>query len=916
MIKKFYPLVFFTCAAVLVFWKVLFHPEFTLLTGADTAAAYYPWFDVASYWLKRGVLLLWDPYVYAGKMTMGEPQPGIFYPLNWIFMLLPSSSGGVNVSGLQALFIIDYLLAGLFTYQLARSLGMSRPAASAAGLAYAYGGYMAPLYGYLNVLSGFVWMPLALYFFRRAVCGADWIIRLRNVAGSGSCVALAFLPGHHIPAIHTGFLLLLYAVFAVVARGPGPRWHDALRGAVLLSLTAATSVGLTAFQWLPSAAWARAAFRWVGFGPPLRWGQKVPYSILEKTSNISPQDGLSLVLPYASTGANMYTGAVVIFLALVALLFARKREPLFFGFACLFYFFLSWGRISVLHGWVNSLVPGLWFARELFYYLVPLQFCLALLAGWGLDRITSASPAEERSLMRFLRNASWAMAGVILFAGCLITALSFHKELPMAHPFITALAGLASYLFVLGLLLFLSRTGRISPRVFAGTLVSLVLVDLGSHFAADIRMKSPPESQENTYVRSFWMMPPAAERLKRMRQQEFFRVDDPSGLFPPNYGDAWRLDATMGHGATALVDYLDFRGTGWGPFSNASALLNVRYIPSRIPIPGMERLPDYPIYRNPRAVQRAFVPSRYRCFGRPEELLNWLASPLFDPRQTALFLCSALDRVPSDFRQPRWREDEGIEVRVLHRRTAGERAAEALPPEQRTEFLKYQPPPGWGAGDEITLRLKPSEEGRYFLAMSYLPTDLDKSRLRVLLEGGGEQRETMAELPGPAEQQGWLDAKVDLGLLGRHDYTLSIHKDEQCTAALDSFRLTRSSLQAGQEQAGQAAVTSMTPNMVVVNARMNRPGFVVLSEVNYPGWEASIDGNPAPILTADHILRAVPVAAGEHQVELRFRPAPFRWGLWVSAVCLILMTGFLWRTRPSVSSPHPDRGIDPDPGRG
>ena len=82
MMRKLYPLVFFTCAAVLVFWKVIFHPEFTLLAGADTAAAYYPWFDVASYWLKRGVFLLWDPYVYAGKMTMGEPQPGIFYPLN------------------------------------------------------------------------------------------------------------------------------------------------------------------------------------------------------------------------------------------------------------------------------------------------------------------------------------------------------------------------------------------------------------------------------------------------------------------------------------------------------------------------------------------------------------------------------------------------------------------------------------------------------------------------------------------------------------------------------------------------------------------------------------------------------------------------------------------------------------------
>ena len=80
--RKLWPILFFALVTVLAFWKVIFHGEYTLLAGTDISSAYYPWFDVAAYWLKRGVFLFWDPYVYAGKLNMGEPQPGLFYPLN------------------------------------------------------------------------------------------------------------------------------------------------------------------------------------------------------------------------------------------------------------------------------------------------------------------------------------------------------------------------------------------------------------------------------------------------------------------------------------------------------------------------------------------------------------------------------------------------------------------------------------------------------------------------------------------------------------------------------------------------------------------------------------------------------------------------------------------------------------------
>jgi uncharacterized membrane protein YfhO len=49
-------------------------------------------------------------------------------------------------------------------------------------------------------------------------------------------------------------------------------------------------------------------------------------------------------------------------------------------------------------------------------------------------------------------------------------------------------------------------------------------------------------------------------------------------------------------------------------------------------------------------------------------------------------------------------------------------------------------------------------------------------------------------------------------------------------------------------------------------------GIVVFSEIYYPGWTATIDGQEAELGRVDYILRALNVSAGQHQVELMFYP--------------------------------------------
>lgn len=67
-------------------------------------------------------------------------------------------------------------------------------------------------------------------------------------------------------------------------------------------------------------------------------------------------------------------------------------------------------------------------------------------------------------------------------------------------------------------------------------------------------------------------------------------------------------------------------------------------------------------------------------------------------------------------------------------------------------------------------------------------------------------------------------------------------------------------------------LTSYEPNRLVYKAFTPKDGVVVFSEIYYPGWQATIDGQPVDIARADYILRAINVPAGEHTIEMWFDP--------------------------------------------
>ena len=67
-------------------------------------------------------------------------------------------------------------------------------------------------------------------------------------------------------------------------------------------------------------------------------------------------------------------------------------------------------------------------------------------------------------------------------------------------------------------------------------------------------------------------------------------------------------------------------------------------------------------------------------------------------------------------------------------------------------------------------------------------------------------------------------------------------------------------------------LTSYEPNRLVYETSSAKDGVVVFSEIYYPGWQATIDGQPVDIARADYILRAMNVPAGNHTIEMWFDP--------------------------------------------
>ena len=75
-----------------------------------------------------------------------------------------------------------------------------------------------------------------------------------------------------------------------------------------------------------------------------------------------------------------------------------------------------------------------------------------------------------------------------------------------------------------------------------------------------------------------------------------------------------------------------------------------------------------------------------------------------------------------------------------------------------------------------------------------------------------------------------------------------------------------------QDTASVVTIASYEPNRLTYDVNSGKGGVLVFSEIYYPGWTATVDGEPVELGRVNYILRALQIQPGKHKVELAFFP--------------------------------------------
>ncbi len=101
----------------------------------------------------------------------------------------------------------------------------------------------------------------------------------------------------------------------------------------------------------------------------------------------------------------------------------------------------------------------------------------------------------------------------------------------------------------------------------------------------------------------------------------------------------------------------------------------------------------------------------------------------------------------------------------------------------------------------------------------------------------------------------------------------AIHKLDPAHQAVVDKKFQEAIQPMASDSTATIQLVAYEPNYLKYEVNSEKGGTVVFSEIYYPGWQSTIDGQPVPHGRANYILRAMNVPAGKHTVEFTFDPA-------------------------------------------
>ncbi|MEW6016096.1 MAG: hypothetical protein AB1690_12345 [Candidatus Zixiibacteriota bacterium] len=426
-------LVVMLIGVILVFGEFIFSNQ--MLYGSDTinAGIFFRHFYV-EYFNAHGQVPVWNPFIFGGMPYIDAFHGDIFYPLS----ILKFFGNFYRMLGFN--LVLHILLAGIIMFFTARQFRLGRLAATLSALAYMFSGLLISLVapGHDGKIFVTTLFPLTILFLDRGFEKKPVL----NFTLLGLVIGVIILSPHPQLSYYSLWSIAAYSIFKLILRfrerkSPGSLVMPSalLAGAVVIGLM------VSAVQFYPGYIYTTK------YSP--RADTKRGYEWATSWS-MHEEEAFSLVVPEfsGSTGGegdyywgknvfkdnSEYAGVIPLMLALLAVLFSRRREAYFFAGLALFALIYALGGTTPLFKIFYYLIPNVKSLRAPSTIMFIFLFSVSLLAGMGLQYLIEkgreASDAVKRKIYRYLAICSGALfvfAFLYLVAG--ETMLSFYSSL-------------------------------------------------------------------------------------------------------------------------------------------------------------------------------------------------------------------------------------------------------------------------------------------------------------------------------------------------------------------------------------------------------------------------------------------------------------------------------------------------------
>lgn len=344
---------------LVVFGKALFPPDGMMIFGDDIHRQYYFFRQFFNEWIGKGIFPWWNPYLFGGEPFIANPVVNIWYPINWLFVVLP-----LNIAySWHLAFHVFWAMVGMRKLLLGtgdRGQGTDWGAWTG-GLIFGLSGFfMARTWaGHVDVIAAASWMPWTI-----------WAMQKKSIPFAAVVFALQLLSGYQTMA----FMTLIAAVLLV-------------RPLQNVGFAALGGVGLAGFQILPLQEFFRASIRTFGF--PYTWHS---YGAIEWRSLLQLLNPFQFGNQYTYNGPppnfiehSMFVGVGGILLALIGLI--RRIRPM--SLIVVFGLWVALGSNAPvdIQYILWKFVPMYQYLRIPARHLILVVFGLAGLAGIGFTSL-------------------------------------------------------------------------------------------------------------------------------------------------------------------------------------------------------------------------------------------------------------------------------------------------------------------------------------------------------------------------------------------------------------------------------------------------------------------------------------------------------------------------------------------------